>query len=684
MSDSPRPNSPVLARPDMPIALPLPVSRRSESPVSVRPDTLFDSESRSVSPELPRGEGRGLRARGRATRGQAARRRRGHDSPASSSALDTTPTSHVSTPSVRRSSRGHDACPIYYPSKDTPTALRWPVQDPFTEEVGPTSPLPATATALDFFLQLFDHDLLQHIVTQTNLYATTREGHRAEWKDLTVPELQSFLGTILLMGVHVLPTIESYWSTNTYLGASNVVSSFPRDRFTQILRELHFNDNSTAVERGQPGYDRGHEIRPVVDSILEKCLSLYKPHRENSVDEAMVKYKGRSQLKQYMPMKPIKRGFKVWCRCDAHSGFTCCFQVYLGATESAEKNLGVRVTMDMARDIFGKGYHLYCDNFFTCPQLAIQLLKEKVYCIGTVKKNRRGFTNFNDNQIKSLKKGEDISNVEFLSLEDTLSTVHPPAGASVNDAGPMDEAVPTANSGVVVPSSGEVVPSSGEVVVPSSSDVPAVSSEIVVPSSPSSSDPSHYPVHCFCWQDKKPVFFVNTVTNPRTVTSVRRKQKDGSTINYSCPEAVSLYNKYMGGVDMADAMRRVYTCTRKSKHKWYMRLFWFLLDTCVVNAYILQKESPNHTKRISHLNFVVELAQQLIEQNDSRGNVGRPPLVPCSDARYTKHVPCKYPTPRACKVCSNNKRRSRTMFGCEECGLAFCMPECYATYHSRR
>ena len=461
--------------------MPSPISFRSESPVSVRPETLT---SRSISPDLPRAEGRGRAARGRAARG-----RRSHDSSASSSALDTSSTSRVSTPSVRRSSRGHDESSIYFPSKDTPTALRWPVQDPFTEEVGPTSPLPDTATALDFFLQLFDHDLLQHIVAHTNLYATTREGHRAEWEDLTVPELQSFLGTVLLMGVHVLPTIESYWSTNIFLGASNVVLSFPRDRFTQILRELHFNDNSNAVERGQPGYHRGYKIRHVVDSILEKCLSLYKPYRENSVDEAMIKYKGRSLPKQYMPMKPIKCGFKVWCRCDAHNGFICCFQVYLGATDSAEKNLGVRVTMDVARDIFGKGYHVYCDNFFTCPQLAIQLLKEKTYCIGTVKNNRRGFTNFNDRQIKGLKKGEDISNLEFLSVEDTLPTVHPPAEASVNDANPMDEAAPTGSSEVVVPSSSEVVPSSSEVVpssgevdVCSSGDVPAISSEIVVPS----------------------------------------------------------------------------------------------------------------------------------------------------------------------------------------------------------
>ena len=88
-----------------------------------------------------------------------------------------------------------------------------------------------------------------------------------------------------------------------------------------------------------------------------------------------------------------------------------------------------------------------------------------------------------------------------------------------------------------------------------------------------------YPVHCFCWRYKKPVYFVNNTTDPREVTQISRKQKDESSKIFNCPLSVSLYNKYMGGVDMADAMRRVYSCSWKSKNKWYMRLFWFLVDT---------------------------------------------------------------------------------------------------------
>ena len=31
----------------------------------------------------------------------------------------------------------------------------------------------------------------------------------------------------------------------------------------------------------------------------------------------MIEYKGKTSLKQYMPMKPIKRGIKMWCRADS-------------------------------------------------------------------------------------------------------------------------------------------------------------------------------------------------------------------------------------------------------------------------------------------------------------------------------------------------------------------------------
>jgi hypothetical protein len=46
----------------------------------------------------------------------------------------------------------------------------------------------------------------------------------------------------------------------------------------------------------------------------------------------------------------------------------------------------------------------------------------------------------------------------------------------------------------------------------------------------------------------------------------------------------------MGGVDLFDARKKTYSCSRKSK-KWWLRLFSFLVDASVANAYILYKET---------------------------------------------------------------------------------------------
>lgn len=35
-------------------------------------------------------------------------------------------------------------------------------------------------------------------------------------------------------------------------------------------------------------------------------------------------------MKQYMPKKPVKCGFKVWMLADAHTGYVSGFEVYTG------------------------------------------------------------------------------------------------------------------------------------------------------------------------------------------------------------------------------------------------------------------------------------------------------------------------------------------------------------------
>lgn len=101
-----------------------------------------------------------------------------------------------------------------------------------------------------------------------------------------------------------------------------------------------------------------------------------------------------------------------------------------------------------------------------------------------------------------------------------------------------------------------------------------------------------------------------------TISIVRRKQRDGSTVNVSCPTCVKGYNMHMGGVDQADQKRKAYSCSRKSE-KWWCRLFWFLLDVSVVNAHILSTLTPGF-RLLSQKDFRVELGTALLEQYNCR------------------------------------------------------------------
>ena len=124
------------------------------------------------------------------------------------------------------------------------------------------------------------------------------------------------------------------------LGAPGIISGMPIKRFKVLSRCLHLNDNSTAVARGQPGFDKLHKLRPLIDTICENSLKLNKPGRDLSIDEAMVGYKGHSSLKQYMPNKPTKRGYKIWCICDARTGYILLFSIHTGADKTTEFGLG--------------------------------------------------------------------------------------------------------------------------------------------------------------------------------------------------------------------------------------------------------------------------------------------------------------------------------------------------------
>ena len=53
-------------------------------------------------------------------------------------------------------------------------------------------------------------------------------------------------------------------------------------------------------------------MRPVINHLNLKFSEVLSNDSEQSIDEHMVKFKGRSGMKQYIKSKPVKWGFKFW------------------------------------------------------------------------------------------------------------------------------------------------------------------------------------------------------------------------------------------------------------------------------------------------------------------------------------------------------------------------------------
>ncbi|CAK1593089.1 unnamed protein product [Parnassius mnemosyne] len=178
---------------------------------------------------------------------------------------------------------------------------------------------------IDIFLKFFPKSLLDYIAQCTNLRIEkarnevgdrdSRARKRSYMTTTDRREIAIVLGCTLIMGYNQLPSFSDYWSTKPSLGNTVVKAAISRDRCKFLLGKLYFANPEKPTDASKTYY---------VEDVLNCLKKTFKKYREDSyiqsIDESMTKFKGRSSLKQYMPMKPVKRGIKMWVRADARSG----------------------------------------------------------------------------------------------------------------------------------------------------------------------------------------------------------------------------------------------------------------------------------------------------------------------------------------------------------------------------
>lgn len=268
---------------------------------------------------------------------------------------------------------------------------------------------------IDYFMKIFA-DVIEVMVSETNRYAlqhlrrgkgSMNPGPSKNWRETDTDEIKALIGVFILMGIHRLPRLSNYWSSDPLLCVPAISQIMPSKRYKKLIENLHINNNETAVPKGEAGYDKLHKLRPLLDQVCQKSIEAYEPSMVFSVDESMIAFKGRSSFKQYMPKKPIQWGYKVWGLADASTSYIY-FDVYTGKSDTPQEDgmTGEKVVTNLASVIKNKNCLVAFDNFFTTYPLMKRLLEDNTYAIGTVRSNRKGLPDMMHNKQPKLKRGE--------------------------------------------------------------------------------------------------------------------------------------------------------------------------------------------------------------------------------------------------------------------------------------
>lgn len=426
-------------------------------------------------------------------------------------------------------------------------------------------------------------------------------------------------------------------------------------RWAQIKRFLKISD---PMQDPNNKHNRMFKVQELFDFFINACKANYWPDVCVALDEAIKKFKGRCVFKQYIKGKPVRWGIKIFCVCCSVSSYLFNAYFYIGKQEddnTKEASVTQKTVLKLMEPLAGKNHRVYMDNYYTGIPLIRELEKMDIFTTGTVRTNRKGL----DKQV-TIKKTEE----KHLKKK--------PGYTRYSSCGNLVYAA---------------------------------------------------------WFDKRPVHMLSNCHPPIGDDTVEhwytaKAGEQGATETGKILKEISIcpivkwYRKWMGAVDRFDQFRAYLKFEMRSGKFWHP-MMWFIVESAMVNAYILYKITRQSAKMqvlYSHFQFRLAVCMALVAEWEDMGCVYVPPemkgLSPGTrlesvtakklrlsfgvddESRYTSsdfHFGFRERIPHLdgqkskyrqlyCVV-SNCGRRSS--FWCRQCHAPLCYPECYVHYHTR-
>jgi len=136
--------------------------------------------------------------------------------------------------------------------------------------------------------------------------------------------MKAFFSIHLVMGLHPVSSMRDCWSSDPILQVPYIAHCqyHANEKIWRVAGicpfQWEWKDDQQRWWEPWPSIQSQAGAGPFEQLFLEELVSSTK---RQAIDAHMIKYKGHSILKQYEKGKPIKSGFKLWCRCDSKSGY---------------------------------------------------------------------------------------------------------------------------------------------------------------------------------------------------------------------------------------------------------------------------------------------------------------------------------------------------------------------------
>jgi Transposase IS4 len=432
--------------------------------------------------------------------------------------------------------------------------------------------------------------------------------------------MTDFFAVLFVMSVQKRKDKPSNWFSDNPLLESKVAKKITTGRqFGKMLRYLHCCDPDEDGKNDDGEYDPSYKINELKNELQKRWSTVFIPGQQLSLDETLLRAFGRMKFKVRIISKAARYGIKLYVITDAVTSFVLGIIVYTGRFTYVEATSeSTKKTVQVVQQLCEPFRGTYRTIYIDRFYSSVDLLKQ----LEAMKLYTTGtvLSNRLPKQLTIAKNSK-----EFKALNRGDSICHTFIYKTLSGA--------KKRAGLVA------------------------------------------------WKDRNMVYCLTNDTS--TVESGECKRRSqGGIITLKRPEVISKYNQYMGGVDVADMRRLHCNSTIMGQNRWWLKLFFYLLDAGTSNALVIYNESMKGKQEPFNIaDYKIKVVEALVGGKLKDGG---------DDTACAEHAMVSIASGerQRCSYCAATGLYHRTRYMCEGCGVPYCSigsgktgQDCFAIAH---